>query len=202
VAAAVVEKSDLKIQHGNELKNVRVSPPMLLFTESLILFLFRRSKVSDEASGLRSRINASSVHDEVRRSRSTLNFQSRAREVERSSLKSTPKYAQKEQGCQEAHDRSGIGVRQPGFFLPYPPCIDVEFRGKAAEALYDTGWDAIPRLNPKGYKDTLSPGAERGLKYIANLEFLMPRENAEALVVRCCSPMRLVYKSDEDQRVQ
>jgi hypothetical protein len=70
------------------------------------------------------------------------------------------------------------------------------------EALYDAGCDTIAKLNLKKFKDTLSPGAERGLKYIVRLESPVPRENAEAIVVRCCSHTRLGYKFNEDQPPQ
>jgi len=55
-----------------------------------------------------------------------------------------------------------------------------------AEALYDAGCDTIARLHLKKYKEMLSPGAKRGLKYINHLRSPVPRENAEAIVVCCC----------------
>ncbi|KAF9643593.1 hypothetical protein BDM02DRAFT_3151454 [Thelephora ganbajun] len=56
---------------------------------------------------------------------------------------------------------------------------------KAAEALYDAGCDSIERIHLKKYKEALSPGARRGLKYIKHLESPVPRENAEAIVEFC-----------------
>ena len=47
-----VERLNLKIQQRDELKSVRVVPPMLPFAESLSLLLFCRSEVPDEAWGV------------------------------------------------------------------------------------------------------------------------------------------------------
>jgi hypothetical protein len=59
-----VERLNLKIQHGDELKSVRVIPPMLPFAESLSLLQFCRSEVPNEALGVgltRSRFTNKSV---------------------------------------------------------------------------------------------------------------------------------------------
>ena len=44
--------------------------------------------------------------------------------------------------------------------------------------------------------------AKGGMKYVADLESPVPRANVEVIVVRCCSPMSLDYKPDEDRRAQ
>jgi hypothetical protein len=56
----------------------------------------------------------------------------------------------------------------------------------------------IAGLHLKKHKDTLSPAAKRSLKYIALLGSPVPRENVEAIVARCCSPISLDYEFDED----
>ena len=79
--------------------------------------------------------------------------------------------------------------------------IDVKFRKKVAEVLYDAGCDTVARLYLKKYKETLSPGARRGLKYFKNLGSPVPRENAEAIVV-CCSPHALEPQAQDDRCTQ
>lgn len=53
--------------------------------------------------------------------------------------------------------------------------------------LYDAGCDTFEKMQLKKYKDMLSHKAARGLKYARNLDSPVPRENAEAIVVRCRS---------------
>ena len=73
---------------------------------------------------------------------------------------------------------------------------------KYTEALYDAGCDTIAKLSLKKFEDTLSPGAKRGLKYLAHLESPVPRENAEAIVVCCCSTMPSNSNFNEGQPPQ
>jgi len=73
---------------------------------------------------------------------------------------------------------------------------------RGAEALYDAGCDTIPKLHFKKYKRMLSPRAKMGLKYINHSRPPVPRENAEAIMVRCYFPHSLGSQAQADRRTQ
>ena len=75
--------------------------------------------------------------------------------------------------------------------LLYVTHIDFDFRQKSAEALYDDGCDTIEKLHLEKYKEKLAPRPRKSLKYVKYLGSLVPRENAQRIVVRCRSSQSL-----------
>ena len=114
---------------------------------------------------------------------------------------STPKTPQEQLKRNEAIKKfmtiPGLGSVNPSP-SPGPSRINARFRKKSAEALYDAGCETVERLQLKKYKEVLSPGAKRGLKYLKHLESPVPRGNAEAIAVRRCS--RFDYKPKTNVR--
>ena len=105
VAAAAIEKLDFKVQHGDELAEVRPVPSRATARE-LIVELFSVLQVQGVGLGTRKRINVYLGHEEVRRSR--LRLQPRGRPTHpliRCSETFSPRIAQ-EEGCRGAHFRS------------------------------------------------------------------------------------------------
>lgn len=81
----------------------------------------------------------------------------------------------------------GIGsVNSPSSLDPL--CIDVEYRVKVAKALYEAGCDTVAKLHLEQYYKMLPPKVKRTFKHFEYLGAPVPRENAERIMVRYCSP--------------
>ncbi|KAF9783387.1 hypothetical protein BJ322DRAFT_1070619 [Thelephora terrestris] len=118
LAGVIIEGLDFRVQHGDDLKNVRGVGP-----------------------GIRDRINVFLGHQK-------------------------PEDPERTRAVRTLMTVPGLGK-------------------KNAEVLYDSGCGTVERLQLKKYKDTLSPGAKRGLKYFHHVQKPVPRENVERIVEFC-----------------